>query len=264
VPRLEEETVEERESCPFCEGREARTPPETLALGRDSGHADAPGWRVRVVPNLYPAFERQEVVIHSPRHARTFAELEDAEVRSVADAWRLRVDAARADGFVYVHALVNEGRLAGASLPHSHSQLVWMRRPPPEVLAERAGERLARLLAEERTGGTRVVLDPNGLLLTCPYAGRGPYELLIAPLVPEPDAFDSGLLAAALLLLREGIRRLRVVEGPVPWNAWVHTGDAWHLHVLPRLSVQAGIELGAGIYVNTLPPEAAAAALRDA
>ena len=67
------------------------------------------------------------------------------------------------------------------------------------------------------------------------------------------------LLGTALLLLREVVARLRAVEGAVPWNAWLHEG---HLEVVPRLSVLAGVELGAGIYVNTVAPEDAAAALQ--
>jgi UDPglucose--hexose-1-phosphate uridylyltransferase len=53
------------------------------------------------------------------------------------------------------------------------------------------------------------------------------------------------------------------VEGPVPLNAWLHDGVHWHLELLPRLSVLAGLELGAGIYVNAVPPEEAAARLRE-
>ena len=97
------------------------------------------------MPNLYPAFERQEVVIHSPRHVETFAELATTEVAAVAQAWQARFEAAGAEGFPYVHALVNEGRAAGSSLPHSHSQLVWLREPPPAV-AHESRERLAALL----------------------------------------------------------------------------------------------------------------------
>ena len=101
---LEPATQEELDSCPFCEGREDRTPPETLALPAREP-PDSPGWRVRVVPNLYPAFERQEVVVHSRDHKRSFAELDDEEVAFVADAWRLRRDA-HPEG--YLHALVIE------------------------------------------------------------------------------------------------------------------------------------------------------------
>jgi UDPglucose--hexose-1-phosphate uridylyltransferase len=260
---IEPPTEQELADCPFCEGREGRTPPEVLALGRAKDEPDTPGWKVRVVPNLYPAFERQEVVIHSPRHVRSFAELFDEEIELVAEAWQVRAQAGRAEGLGYLHAIVNEGRAAGASLPHSHSQLVWMQREPPLVEAERNGEcRLCSLLGE--IGARETVAENSSLTLFCPPAGRAPYELMIAPKEHESDAFENGRLGTALAHLREGIRLLREVEGPVPWNAWLHTGSHWHLEVVPRLTVFAGIELGAGIYVNPLPSEEAAARLREA
>ncbi|HEX6701749.1 MAG TPA: hypothetical protein VF101_13555 [Gaiellaceae bacterium] len=202
---------------------------------------------MRVVPNLYPAVERQEVVIHSPRHVRSFAELDDTEVELVAEAWRRRAEA-HPEG--YLHALVNEGREAGSSLPHSHSQLVWLPETPPAVEKERG------LRAGE------AVLERDGLVVTCPWASRLPYEVLIAPAEPERDGLRSELLAPALGLLAEMIRRLHRIEGAVPLNAWLHHGPHWHLELLPRLSVLAGLELGAGVYVNSLPPEEAAARLR--
>jgi UDPglucose--hexose-1-phosphate uridylyltransferase len=256
--RIDPPTPEELAACPFCEGREERTPPETLTLpGRKP--PDSPGWRVRVVPNLYPAFERQEVVIHTPRHARSFADLDGGEVELVANAWRLRAEAARRDGFAYVHALINEGRDAGASLPHSHSQLVWLREPPPAVTGE-----LVTGVPELLARGELRVAEEDGVAVLSHPAGRGPYELVVAPVEREDDAFSSERLGAALRVLAGAVARLRNVEGGVPWNAWLHTGRHWHLEVLPRLAVFAGIELGAGLYVNTLAPEEAASRLRDA
>jgi UDPglucose--hexose-1-phosphate uridylyltransferase len=255
VPHLEPETAEELESCPFCAGREDRTPPETLTVGDP--------WRVRVVPNLYPAFERQEVVVHAPTHVRSFADLGHDGAALVAEAWRERSRAARAEGFGYLHALVNEGRVAGASLPHSHSQLVWLREPPP-ALAVEDGEpcRLCALLGEERASGQRLIAERDGIALLAAAAGRAPYELLLAPVEHERGGFESALLPAALALLADAIGALRAVEGPVPWNAWLHEGTHWHLEVVPRLTVFAGVELGAGIYVTTVAPEAAAEQLR--
>ena len=235
---VEEPTVQELADCPFCAGREDRTPPEV--------HRDGDPWTVRVVPNLYPAFDRQEVVISSPRHVHSLGELTRQETRAVATAWSARARTAR-----YLHAFLNEGREAGASLPHSHTQLVFLDEPPPLV----RGERGISLEGE-------VVAERDGLVLLCPRVSRLPYELLIAPAVPEAGAFESPLLPAAVDLLAEAIRRLRAIEGPVPLNAWVHDTAHWHIEVLPRLAVLAGIELGAGIYVNALPPEAAAERLR--
>ena len=143
-------------------------------------------------------------------------------------------------------ALINEGRLAGASLPHSHSQLVWTE-APTEAL-----EHLPALLephALARRGGVVAAVHP---------IGAGPYECLVAP-----EASD-GELADGLVLLRDLTRRLRAAEGARPWNAWLHPGPPWHLHFAPRLTALAGIELGAGVYVNVTPPELAAERLRPA
>jgi len=234
-------------TCPFCAGREDRTPPETLRIGDP--------WQVRVVPNLYPALERQEVVVHVPDHRRSLAELTDDELARVAEAWAHRAVAARAEGFPYVHALVNEGRAAGSSLPHTHSQLVWLREPPPVAAAERDCSQLLE-------GGA--VLERDGVVLLCPPASWTPYQMLVAPAQPEADAFASARLATALALAAEGVRRLRSLEPEAAVNVWLHDVAWWHLEVAPRLSVFAGLELGAGIFVNTLDPDEAARRLRRA
>ncbi|GIU94194.1 MAG: galactose-1-phosphate uridylyltransferase [Gaiellaceae bacterium] len=243
--------------CPFCAGREDRTPPETLRLGEDP-------WQVRVVPNLYPAFERHEIVIHCAEHVRTFAELSLAQTHLVGEAWRRREAAAREEGYGYVHAFVNEGPSAGASLAHSHSQLVWLRDAPPAVRAE-ADEtcRLCELVSTERSEAARLVAERDGLVAICPAAGRAPFEALVTPIAHRGDAFGPAL-GSALDLLAALVGALRAVEGPVPWNAWLHAGAHWHLELVPRLSTFAGIELGAGIFVLTVAPEHGAAALRSA
>lgn len=188
--------------------------------------------------------------MHSPEHVRSLAELDDEQVGLVAEAWRQRREAEPAG---YLHAIVNEGKAAGGSLAHSHSQLVWLPGPPPVVTSER-GE----------PDRDNVVLERGGLVATCPRAGRVPYELLIEPAGPEADAWSSELLPGALQLLAELLRRLHAVcEGAVPVNAWLHTGKRWHFEVVPRLTILAGVELGAGIYVNTLAPEEAAEQLRQ-
>jgi UDPglucose--hexose-1-phosphate uridylyltransferase len=235
---LDPPTEAELNSCPFCAGHEHMTPPETLVLPE---HGD---WQVRVVPNLYPALERQEVVVHSRRHARSLADLEDGELALVAEAWSRRSQAHPG----YVHALVNEGRDAGSSLAHSHSQLVWLPDSPP---------------ARGRPRG-EPFLERDGLAATCPWASRLPYETVIAPVEPAGDGLASPLLGPALRLLADLVRRLHELEGPAPLNAWVeYSDDDWRIVLLPRLTVLAGLELGAGIFVNTLTPEEAAARLKE-
>ncbi len=237
----------ELDECPFCAGREDRTPPETLRLPHEGN------WQIRVVPNLYPAFERQEVVVHAPEHVRSIADLTSDQLALVAEAWSSRAAAARAEGFAYVHAIVNEGKAAGASLPHTHSQLVWLREPPPAVAVEGAMDAVA---------DGEPVLEQGGLVALCPGISADPYEVRVAPERREADAFESPLLASALGLSAEIIRRVRAVEPDAPVNLWLHDGPWWHIDIVPRLRVAAGIELGAGIHVNPLPPGEAAARLR--
>ena len=100
----------------------------------------------------------------------------------------------------------------------------------------------------------------DGLVLLCPYAGRAAYECLVAPLEHEADGFGPRL-GAALDLAADVLRRL-AVDAPRPMNLWLHESGHWHLELLPRLTVFAALELGAGYYVNTIPPEQAAAQLR--
>ena len=235
-PLLDPPSADELASCPFCAGHEDMTPPQTLVLPEQGD------WKVRVVPNLYPALERQEVVVHSRRHIRSIADAEDDELELVAEAWRRRA----ADEPGYVFALLNEGREAGASLPHSHSQLVWLREPPPARVQPRA----------------EPVFEQDGVVVACPWASRVPYETVIAPTEPEAEALESERLAPALKLLAEIVRRLQRLEGHVPLNAWLEQSpDDWRIVLFPRLTILAGLELGAGIHVNTLPPEEAAARL---
>ena len=238
-PSLDPPSADELASCPFCAGREERTPPQTLVL------PERGDWTVRVVPNLYPALERQEVVVHSPRHIRSLAEAEDGELELVAEAWQRR--AAAEPGHVF--PLLNEGREAGASLAHSHSQLAWLPDRPPARARPRA----------------ETVLEAGGVAAACPWAARVPYETVIGPVAPEPDPFRSPLLAEATKLLAETVRRLRRLEGDVALNAWLEQSeDDWRLVLFPRLNILAGLELGAGLHVNTLPPEEAATRLREA
>ncbi len=202
------------------------------------------------------------MIVHTPRHVRSVAELTDDELAPIAAAWHSRLDAARDAGFSHPYLLINEGREAGASLPHSHSQLVWLREAPPEVAAElprlqKGNCALCGLLGDE---SLEIALD-GGLSLRAATAGRVPYELLIAPRAHGADPAEDDL-AAMLTLLRRAVLALREQEGPVPLNAWLHTGAHWHLEVVPRLTVFAGLELGAGLHVNWLPPEEAATRLR--
>jgi len=186
-------------------------------------------------------------VIHGPGHVHSVGELGDDTLDLVAEAWQRR---ARDVGGI-CFPILNEGHDAGSSLPHSHSQLAWLPAPAPLVVTERG---LPEVVP---------VLERDGLRAGCPVASRVPYEVQIAPLGQEADGLRSDLLAPALRLLAELVRRLQRVHGVafVPLNAWLHDGPHWHLELFPRITRLAGLELGAGVYIDPVAPEQAAAAL---
>ena len=94
------------------------------------------------------------------------------------------------------------------------------------------------------------------------YAARQPYELLVVPESCEASPFESRFLVPALTLAASRLARIHELEGAVPMNLWVHAGEHWHIELVPRITVPAGLELGVGLHVNPLAPETAAERLR--
>jgi UDPglucose--hexose-1-phosphate uridylyltransferase len=194
------------------------------------------------------------------------------------DAWRARMSAHGSSP--YVHLIVNEGAQAGASLPHTHSQLYALPFVPAAVARERERftaylERtqgrnlLADVLQEEVRLRERIVAIDSEAVVICPFASRMPYEMMLIPRTPRARFQDEGPLGASLL--HEVLSRLEAALGGLPpLNMWIRTAPdgagefCWHIDVLPRLAQLAGLEMGTGVSLNIVPPEIAAATLRDA
>lgn len=189
-------------------------------------------------------------MIHGSAHSHSVGELAGSTLDLVAEAWQRR---ARDVGGI-CFALINEGHAAGASQPHSHSQLAWLPAQPPALLAEDGLPEVIEVMARD------------GLTAGCPVVSRVPYEVLIAPERAEPGGLDSDLLGPALRLLAELVRRLHAIRGEalVPLNAWLHDGPHWHIELVPRTTRLAGLELGAGVFVDPVAPEQAARELAGA
>ncbi|HEV3497479.1 MAG TPA: galactose-1-phosphate uridylyltransferase, partial [Actinomycetes bacterium] len=276
-------------------GNEHMTPPEVWS-DRDPGTGpDKPGWHVRVVPNKFPAFAGpvtsakhngglyrsvptagvHEVVIHNPDHWATLADLEVPEVARVMAAWRARLAAHRDRAFGAVLVIVNQGRTAGASLEHPHSQVFATAGRPDRVQAEL--DRLAggscaacATVAAERDG-PRLVEATGDLLVICPWASAAPLEALLLPAAHRPRFEEGGADddIAVATALRDLLRRFRgVADDHAPYNLVLHSAPPgvddfhWHLHLLPRLTTYGGFELGTGVIINVVDPDRAAEALR--
>lgn len=296
----------DRERDPFAPGHEDQTPPEVYALRDGDGAADAPGWQVRVVPNLFPALSpgdaepgsdplaggrgepdlfaarpaigAHEVIVNAPDPVHSLAELEPAQVELAMSVWRARMrEHAEA---AYVHVIVNEGKEAGASLPHTHSQLYALPFVPAAVARERErftahadrtqGRNLLEdILQEEVRRRERIVVIDDEAVALCPFAARVPFHIQVVPRRPVARFTDEGPVGARVL--HQALGRLGAVLGGLPpLNMWVRTAprDAerfcWRIDVLPRLAQLAGLEIGTGVHLNVLAPEDAAERLRGA
>jgi UDPglucose--hexose-1-phosphate uridylyltransferase len=288
------------ETDPFLEGHEDRTPPEVFAMRADGTAPDSPGWRTRVVPNLYPALsadpaavERHanpdlffaepaagahEVIVNAPEPVVSLADLTADQVSAAVDTWRERMRA-HSDA-AYVHLLVNERREAGASLPHTHAQLYALDFVPAAVARERerfgayhvrtmGSNLLGDLVQEEVRRRDRLIAVDKEAVLIAPYASRLPFQLMVAPRTPRKRFEDDGPTGAALLY--DALSRLKRHFGASPpLNLWVRTAPrgadsfCWRIDIMPRLTHLAGLELGTGVNLCIVSPERAAAELRDA
>jgi UDPglucose--hexose-1-phosphate uridylyltransferase len=246
---------------------------------RPENPAESPG--VNASRDLFwsaPAVGAHEVIINTPLSVSSLSELPVEHVVVAVDAWRERIRA-HAEA-AYTHVIVNERREAGASLGHSHAQLYAMEFVPAAVARERerfgayatrtmGGNLLADLVQEEVRQRERIVaIDPDTVLMA-PYGARVPFQLLIAPRRPRMRFEDDGPTGAAML--HEALGRLaRHLGASPPLNLWVRTAPrgaehfCWRIDILPRLTHLAGLELGAGVGLNIVPPEQTAAELRDA
>jgi UDPglucose--hexose-1-phosphate uridylyltransferase len=233
-------------------------------------------------PDLFKASTAtgfHEVIVHTPRHKTSLGQLDDGELATAMAAWRERMRA-HSESAAYVQLIVNEGREAGASLEHSHSQLYALGFVPAQVARERerfasynqhtmGGDLLAEIASEEVRRRERLVAINDEALLICPWASRSPFELRIIPRNPAPSFERDG--EVGLGMLRTALRALEARCDRVPqFNAWTITAPRgadpfhWHLDIAPRIGIRAGFEMSTGVELNIFPPERAAAELREA
>jgi UDPglucose--hexose-1-phosphate uridylyltransferase len=265
--------------CPFCPGNEAQTPPETQALRPGGGPPDTPGWLVRAIPNKFPAIAPEEgvheVIVNTPRHVVRLGDLTDEEAGLAGGVWADRIAAVEADPRrLWPFLFLNQGAAAGASLQHTHTQLVGLPLEPPRLLArERAFDEARRcpVCADLQAGGDRLVAEDEGLVAWCPEVPPLTGTLRIAPAAHLADwTADPGPAAAARVLRRQTARAADRL-GADAVNLWLHRprrggGDRfhWHADLIPRLGTLAGLELGTGVIAVAMSPAETAARLRGA
>jgi UDPglucose--hexose-1-phosphate uridylyltransferase len=292
--------------CPLCEGNEDRTPPEIVAFRDNGTPPNSPGWALRVVPNKFPALRIEgelnregegiydkmngigahEVVIETPRHEETLVTLPLKNVENILLAYRERIiDLRRDQRLRYVLVFKNHGVAAGASLEHSHSQIIALPIVPRRVSEEIEGAKtyfdykdrcvFCDIIRQELQQKRRIITENKSFLSIAPFASRFPFETWILPKTHHPSfehmAFSQYEQAAQIL--SDTLQRMNRVLADPPYNYIIHTSsfpqvDAehyhWHFEIMPKLTKVAGFEWGTGFYINPTPPEEAAEYMREA
>ncbi len=291
--------------CPFCEGNEDKTPPEIFAFRKSGTLPNTKGWDVRVVPNKFPALRIEgdlakrgegiydkmngigahEVIIETPRHDISLTALDDGHVQNVIRTYRDRLrDLKKDKRFGYGMLFKNVGVAAGASLEHTHSQLIVTPVVPKAVIEEMRGSEAffnyrgrciyCDMIRQEIETEDRLVFNHNKFVAFHPYAPRFPFETWILPKYHAShfeDLPDSDMEELAVILKRTLLKLEKALDYP-PYNYIIHTGPFdkanmnyyhWHIEIIPRLTKVAGFEWGTGFYINPVPPENAAQFLRE-
>ena len=320
--RVERDTRPHVETCPFCRGNEERTPPQIAAFPDDQN------WDIRIVPNLYPVlgddrsqtniafglqqvidgYGRHEVVIDNPSHGIALHEMGREHLASLFGVYQQRMAELYGSDprLRYVLVFKNFGQAAGASIPHTHSQIIATPVVPENVQNEVHHSRqyhgkynhcvFCSLIDEALTYeatiydrdsgqvrrkinvGQYVVERGERFVAIKPFASRFEWEIHILPLQHQADFLKASAedLADFARVLKRTMARLDKVVGGVQYNFFLHSvphGNEfddcqdsyhWHVEICPRTSIPTGFELGSGLFVSTVSPEDAAAALRDA
>lgn len=292
--------------CPLCPGNETTTPAEVLSYGRKGSQPNTPGWSLRVVPNKYPALiiegeldkegdgiydkmngiGAHEVIIETPDHNIAFSHLPPEKMIQVFWAFRDRIlDLEKDPRFKYAMIFKNFGRAAGASLEHSHSQLVALPIVPRMIVSELEGSKkyygykdrciFCDIIRQELKKDVRVVSQNDYFIAIEPYAPRSPFETWILPKEHSSSyiSSDNGMMEALTAIFSEIMLRLDSCIPNVPYNFVLHTSPLrseplkhfhWHFEIMPKLTSIAGFEWGSGFYINPVPPEDAARFLKEA
>jgi UDPglucose--hexose-1-phosphate uridylyltransferase len=315
--------VNDDQHCPFCFGHEDCTPEAVASYQSARGNGK---WKVRVVPNKFPAvnasmksldsasamiangtaqypnadnngdaidlFRRRElkggheVIVESPLHLQSISQLDRETTRLVFTAYRDRLRYWLEDRrLTYAVVFKNVGQDAGASLSHTHSQLIATDLLPTDI--QRTVQRmklffskestclLCRMAEDELEQKLRVVEQTPEFLAFCPFASRLPSLITIIPKVhqSEFELLDDSQLEQLSWLTHRLVRRIERCYPDAAYNFIIHTAPScqkrsdsfhWRLELFPRITKVAGFEWGSDCYINPLAPESAAAALRKA
>lgn len=302
----------EKDHCVFCEGNESKTPPEKFAFRQEGTLENMPGWKIRVVPNRYPALKMEdeksiiekvgiyekmnglgvhEVIIETPHHYENFDKLSIDDIVLILKTYQQRYLSIFEDERIkYILIFKNYGIDGGASLEHSHSQLIATPIIPKRIEEELNGSNryfnlkkrciFCEYINQEIQFKDRIIKETEKYVAISAFAARFPFEVWVLPKfhnayyeeISDDEIFDLARM------MKEILFRINNKLNNPPYNFIIHTAPSkkfstdewtdldkkyhWHIEIIPRLTKIAGFEWGTGFYINPTSPEEAAKILR--
>lgn len=292
---------EDISNCPFCEGKEKISGDEILAYEKTPGREpNSPGWWIRVLENKYPALKNEpklgkkgigiydkmngvgkhEIIVETPKHYKCLSELEDYEIEKVIWAYRDRcLEISEDPNMQHILIFKNYGREAGASLEHSHSQLIATPVIPKKVETELIGAKeyynfrdrcvFCDIVTQELADEERIIEENDTYIAFVYFAGRFPYETWILPKehMSSFQNVNKKQIKDLAKIMKNTLERIKKVLGNPHYNFVIHSLPLrekethyyhWHIEIMPKLTKVAGFEWGTGFYINPALPERAA------
>jgi UDPglucose--hexose-1-phosphate uridylyltransferase len=292
--------------CPFDSGNEHMTPPEILRISSSGKIVDSRSpWQIRVVPNKFPAlrldsalstkkigiydvmngFGLHEVVINSPEHLLNLNQLSEFNIRLIIETYVRRLREIKKDLRINsVVIMLNQGKDAGASLEHTHSQIFAIPFISPVLEKELHGIKryyknnkccaVCDILNFEIEDCKRKVFENKDFLIIEPFASRGPFETWIIP--KKHNSNFENISDEEIKLFAECLKVLvdffHYELNDASFNYYIHTGPLntdtnyhyhWHFELMPKLSMKAGFEIATSIDINIAIPEYTADFMKD-
>ncbi|MFP4654708.1 MAG: DUF4921 family protein [Methanohalobium sp.] len=279
--------------CVFCAGNEAKTPPASAVyrsgeILKDTENERVTGWWVRCIPNLYPAlspnpgsleqddfnwqkfegYGYHEVIVETPVHNKKVSESSDDEIKLLMQVYRDRTTHYESKkGIVYTSLFKNWGEKSGASINHTHSQLIALPFMPPNLKIEQNTiDNATRCpycdIVEKEKNSRRLLYNNEDIIVIAPFFSKTPFELWILPKnhFNHMINFTDDLLSQLGDALRFAVYSLEKTLGSISYNYMFNqilADSSYHfnLKIQPVLSTIGGFEKNTDIYINTIPPE---------
>ena len=288
---------EKATGCRFCEGMEIYTPSEIFSLSsKKNREPNTPGWLIRVVPNKFPALSSEnnnfikntnfyknidgygihEVVINTNRHIKFISQLEAAEIQLILDVFIERISKIKKNIRIkYISVFLNQGERAGATIEHSHSQIIALPVMPDSAKKENNFLKkyyrdkkvcyFCDLINTEIKANERIIYRDDLFIIVSSFYSSYFFEVSFIPIRHMNNFEDISCREKEVLAKYiKKISNFYLEKFGGSMNMYIDTFPAyknnedyyhWTLKILPRINNFGGFELSTQMNINTSFPE---------